>query len=125
MYLVDTNIFLEILLQQKRSQDCKDFLHNNTGELNLTDFSIHSIGVILFRENEDNLFSKFLTDTLPKVHLISLPKSQYKEVIQNRKKLKLDFDDAYQYSVCKHYGFKLTTMDQDFKNVKDIEIVFL
>lgn len=71
MYLVDTNIFLEILLQQKRSQDCKDFLHNNTGELNLTDFSIHSIGVILFRENEDNLFSKFLTDTLPKVHLIS------------------------------------------------------
>ncbi len=26
---------------------------------------------------------------------------------------------------CKHYGFKLTTMDQDFKNVKDIEIVFL
>lgn len=26
MYLVDTNIFLEILLKQVKSQKCKDFL---------------------------------------------------------------------------------------------------
>ncbi|MFQ5603444.1 MAG: type II toxin-antitoxin system VapC family toxin [bacterium] len=125
MYLVDTNIFLEILLLQNRSQECKNFLSKNTGELNLTDFSLHSIGVILFRENQDKLFLKFVADILPKIQLISLPKSLYKNVVQNRKKINLDFDDAYQYSVCKHYGFRLTTMDQDFKNVRDIEIQFL
>lgn len=125
MYLVDTNVFLEILLKQAKSQDCKDFLDKNIGELNITDFSLHSIGVILFRYNEDDLFLKFLNDTLPKVQLISLPKNQYKEILKNRKKLTLDFDDAYQYSVCRHYGFKLATMDQDFKTAKDIDILFL
>lgn len=29
MYLVDTNIFLEILLKQAKSQECKDFLDKN------------------------------------------------------------------------------------------------
>lgn len=125
MYLVDTNIFLEILLKQAKSQKCKDFLDQNVSDLSITDFSLHSIGVILFKQNEDDLFSKFLNDTLPKVNLTSLPKEQYKEVLTNRKKQKLDFDDAYQYTVCKHYGFKLATMDQDFKNIKVIDILFL
>jgi predicted nucleic acid-binding protein len=30
-----------------------------------------------------------------------------------------------QNTVCKHYGFKLTTMDQDFKNIKDVDLLFL
>ncbi|MCK6462829.1 MAG: type II toxin-antitoxin system VapC family toxin [Candidatus Pacebacteria bacterium] len=125
MYLVDTNIFLEILLKQAKSQKCKDFLDQNVSDLSITDFSLHSIGVILFKQSEDDLFLKFLNDTLPKVNLTSLPKEQYKEVLTNRKKQKLDFDDAYQYTVCKHYGFKLATMDQDFKSIKDIDILFL
>lgn len=125
MYLVDTNIFLEILLKQAKSQKCKDFLDQNVSDLSITDFSLHSIGVILFKQNEDDLFLKFLNDTLPKVNLTSLPKEQYKEVLANRKKQKLDFDDAYQYSVCKYYGFKLATMDQDFKSIKDIDILSL
>lgn len=125
MYLVDTNIFLEILLKQDKSKDCKDFLDKNMDQISITDFSLHSIGVILFRQKEDELFSKFLDDTLPKVHLTALPKDQYQLLTANRQKLKLDFDDSYQYSVCKHYGFKLVTMDQDFKKVKDVEPLFL
>ncbi len=88
MYLVDTNIFLEILPKQAKSQECKDFLDKNIDELNITDFSLHSIGVILFKQNEDDLFSKFLNDTLPKVNLTSLPKKQYEGVLTNRKKKK-------------------------------------
>ena len=125
MYLVDTNIFLEILLKQDKSKDCKDFLDKNMDQINITDFSLHSIGVILFRQKEDELFSKFPDDTLPKVHLTALPKDQYQLLTANRQKLKLDFDDSYQYSVCKHYGFKLVTMDQDFKKVKDVAPLFL
>ena len=125
MYLVDTNIFLEILLKQAKSQKCKDFLDKNISNFSMTDFSIHSIGVILLKQNEDALFLKFLNDMLPKVNLISLPKEHYKDIITNRKNKKLDSDDAYQYTVCRYHGFKLTTMDQDFKNIKDLDVLFL
>ena len=42
MFLVDTNIFLEILLGQDKKEDCKRFLNNNIENLNITDFSLHS-----------------------------------------------------------------------------------
>lgn len=31
MFLVDTNIFLEILLEQERKDDCEKFLRENVG----------------------------------------------------------------------------------------------
>jgi len=49
MNLVDTNIFLEILLKQEKSEACKSFLSKNKGAINISDFTLHSIGVILFR----------------------------------------------------------------------------
>ena len=125
MYLVDTNIFLEILLKQEKSKECKKFLEKNIGKLNITDFSLHSIGVILFKQNKDELFLKFINDTLPKTDIVSLPKNQYYQVIDNKRKLGLDFDDSYQYSICKNYGFKLKTMDQDFQGIENIDVLFL
>ncbi len=47
MYLIDTNIFLEVLLGQEKTQECKDFLVNNLGHLEISDFTLHSIGVYL------------------------------------------------------------------------------
>jgi uncharacterized protein len=50
MLLVDTNIFLEVLLAQQRKVDCEAFLQRLvTGkEVGVvTDFSIHSIMVIM------------------------------------------------------------------------------
>ena len=43
MNLVDTNIFLEILLGQEKQEVCKNFLSLNIEQLNITDFSLHSI----------------------------------------------------------------------------------
>lgn len=81
MYLVDTNIFLEILLNQKKSQLCKQFLNDNIGSLSITDFSLHSIGVVLFRFNETDIFSKFLNDSLPHIKIITLPKTEYTHIV--------------------------------------------
>ena len=58
-YLVDTNIFLEILLSQERKDDCKSFLDENVGSLFISDFSLHSIGVILFSDNKEGVFYGF------------------------------------------------------------------
>ena len=125
MYLIDTNIFLEILLKQDKSEACKTFLDKNTDAINISDFTLHSIGVILFRQNEEQIFLKFISDILPKSNLLTLPKKNYEEIINLKSEIGLDFDDSYQYSVCKHYNLKFITMDQDFKKVKAIEIQFL
>ncbi len=86
---------------------------------------MHSIGVILFRYGKEGIFEKFVEDIIPNVKLLSLPIEQYKEVVNIRKSLKLDFDDAYQYSIAKYYGLRVVTMDKDFEKVKDVEILFL
>jgi len=125
MFLVDTNIFLEIFLDQTKEENCRIFLNNYIGKLNITDFSLHSIGIILFKYNKEDIFQKFIEDIVPNVKLLSLPMEKYIEVINVKKSLNLDFDDAYQYSVAKYYGLKIVTMDKDFEKIKDVEIIFL
>jgi len=48
---------------------------------------------------------------MPDARLLTLPMELYNDVVNVRKSLKLDFDDAYQYSVAKYYGLKVATMD--------------
>ena len=91
----------------------------------MTDFSLHSIGVILFRYGKEDIFQKFVEDVIPNVKLLSLPIELYGEVVNVRKSMNLDFDDAYQYSIAKYYRLKVVTMDKDFERIKDVEIVFL
>ena len=124
-FLVDTNVFLEILLSQDKKEHCKMFLNNNIGILNITDFSFHSIGVILFRYAKEDIFQKFIEDVIPNIQLVSLPIKLYMEVINAKRNLNLDFDDAYQYSTAKYYELTVATMDKDFKKIKDVEILFL
>jgi len=125
MFLVDTNIFLEILLGQEKKDECKKFLEENIGKLNITDFSLHSIGVILFRYGKEDIFWRFVEDVVPHVKLLSLPVNLYREVVTARKNLGIDFDDAYQYLVAKYYGLKIITTDKHFEKIKDVEILFL
>lgn len=125
MFLADTNIFLEILLKQNKKEECKNFLAKNSGDIYLTDFSLHSIGVICFRHGKEELFQKFIDDMLSLVEILTLPAKLYTEVIENRRSLNLDFDDSYQYTVAKSFDLKIVTMDADFKKVKDLEVLFL
>ena len=125
MFLADTNIFLEILLGQDKKEACKTFLISNIGDLSITDLSLHSIGVILFRYNKEDIFRKFVEDVMPDARLLTLPMELYNDVVNVRKSLNLDFDDAYQYSVAKYYGLKVATMDKDFEKIEDVEILFL
>ena len=125
MFLVDTNVFLEILLGQAKKESCKKFLDDNIGNLNITDFSLHSIGVILFRYDKESIFQNFVEDVIPNVSLLSLPIKLYGEVINASRNQDLDFDDAYQYSIAKYHGLKVVTMDKDFEGIVDVEILFL
>lgn len=125
MYLIDTNIFLEILLKQRKEKDCKKFLNDNIGYLNMSDFSLHSIGVILFKYEKENIFEKFIQDVLPNVNLLSLPADLYSKVVSVKRNFGLDFDDSYQYCLAKYFSLKIVTLDNDFKKTDDADIIFL
>ncbi len=125
MYLLDTNIFLEILLNQEKSTTCKNFLLSANGKIYISDFSLHSIGVILFRYKRVDAFISFIEDVLSQVHILNLPSSEYLMLTSSADSLNLDFDDLYQYQIAKYFNLNIVTMDQDFKKVKDLEITFL
>ncbi|NJD52556.1 MAG: PIN domain-containing protein [Candidatus Methanoperedens sp.] len=126
MYLIDTNIFLEVLLTQERQEACKEFLEKNIGNLCISDFSLHSIGVILFRNKKEKIFQKFVKDILPNVKIITLSKLSYQNLSDMRRKFGLDFDDAYQYKIAKDSDFKLVTLYRDFEKIKnDLVVMFL
>lgn len=116
---------MEILLNHGKKEDCKRFLDDNIGNINISDFSLHSIGVILLRYDKEDIFQKFVEDVIPNTKLLSLPMELYRQVVNANKSLNLDFDNAYQYNIAKHYGLKVVTMDRDFERIKDVDILFL
>ncbi len=125
MYLLDTNILLEILLQQENSNECEKFMNNNLGALAISDFTLHSIGVILLRDKKYEVFGNFISEVLEKVIIFNLPMSSYSLIAEYSKKTGLDFDDTYQCLVAKHYILSIVTMDFDFKKVEDVKVLFL
>jgi len=125
-FLVDTNVFLEILLNQPGRAKCEQFLQQNTGTLAIADFSLHSIGVIALRRQQAALFADFLNDSLPNLELLHLDRIGYPAVARAAQLFNLDFDDAYQFTVAKAHGLAIVTQDQHFTQVKkEVEVRFL
>ncbi|HOX76260.1 MAG TPA: PIN domain-containing protein [Candidatus Cloacimonadota bacterium] len=121
-YLVDTNVWLERLLDQEKSEITSSFLNSTTTDsIFVSDFSIHSIGVILSRLKKYNVFEKFLHDLFinGQIELLSLYSVDLLNVIENIKKYKFDFDDSYQYTVAQKFDLTIVTFDRDF-NTKGI-----
>jgi predicted nucleic acid-binding protein len=116
-YLIDTNIFLEILLIQEKNEICKTYLNDSIGKIFMSDFSLHSIGVILFRNKKIELYKIFVNDVLPKVELVTLQSKDYYQVAEIANQFSLDFDDAYQVTVAKSLNLSISTMDNDFSRV--------
>jgi predicted nucleic acid-binding protein len=117
-YLVDTNIWLERLLDQESSDDVGRFLDRiPSDQLLISDFSLHSIGVILGRLKKEKVFVEFVDDVIIKgsVSCKGLDAEEYSECVECIKKFKLDFDDAYQYIVAKKHGARIVGFDADFK----------
>jgi uncharacterized protein len=119
-FLFDTNIFLEILLNQEKKELCKRILNDNYGKVNLSDFSLHSIGVILLKQNKPKVFDHFLQDILPHSNIVSLQKNNYSKITEISSKYKLDFDDAYQSVIALEFELSIKTMDMDFVRISKL-----
>ena len=125
MLLLDTNIFLEILMGQNKAITCKKFIAGNANNLIVSDYTIHSIGIILFKLARPDDFKTFLDDIRPTIKVASVPVVDLEQAIDASKVYGLDFDDAYQVAVAKANSTKIVSMDQHFSKVKDIDVIFL
>lgn len=117
MYLVDTNIWLERLLDQERSAEVGEFLSAvHSDQMGITDFSLHSIGVITTRLKRPEIFSAFLSDACIEgaVNIISLVPEHLQKLVHSMALYHLDFDDAYQFTAAYEYGLVLVSFDTDF-----------
>lgn len=119
-FLFDTNVFLEILLDQEKKEVCKKLLNENIGSIYLSDFSLHSIGVILLKQKKLKIFDQFLRDILPHSTILSLPKEKYSEITSVASKYKLDFDDTYQSLIAIEFEIGIKTMDKDFTRISKV-----
>ena len=117
MYLVDTNVWLERLLDQTKSEEVEQFLDRTPSEhLFITDFTLHSIAIVLSKLNRIEALLKFVRDTFTEgaVSLIHLEPEDMHRITSVMEKFNLDFDDAYQYVAADRYGLMLVSFDSNF-----------
>lgn len=117
MYLVDTNLILEILLRQEKVDDVKRFFDVTPhDQLFLTEFSLYSIGIVLIRRNLHDTFLRTVEDLVVNggFVLVRLNCSEMLDVARTSKRFRLDFDDAYQYVTAEKYNLTIVSFDSDF-----------
>jgi len=117
MYLLDSNIILELLLDQDRANEVDRFLRAVPKEnLHISEFSLYSVGIVLFRRKQFDDFVRFLEDLIlvGGVRLLRVPPLAAKELAAVAQQFDLDFDDAYQYVVAEKYGLEIISFDADF-----------
>jgi len=116
-FLIDTNIFLEVVLAQSKASDAQELLSKTEEyEFFISDYSLHSIGLLFFRRRQHDVFRQFLTDmiSIAGIKMIALLPRNMEDVINTAQKFSLDFDDAYQYVAAEQYGLTIISFDSDF-----------
>ncbi len=117
MFLIDTNIILEYLLDQDKSDEVEKFFKEySPDEMYLSEFSLYSLGIICSRRGKENAFLAFVDDTIISsgLRILRLDIQDYVQLVQHQKKFGLDFDDAYQYSIADKYDLIIVSYDSDF-----------
>jgi len=119
--LLDSNIFLEGILLQDRSDEVRAFLTERKNfSLYMSDFSLHSIGYILFRRRNYSAFQEFIDDVVGRIGVVvlRLRPNQLKDTMIVSQQYTLDFDDAYQYTVAEKFDLTIVTFDTDFDRTR-------
>jgi len=117
MYLLDTNIWLERLLDQEKSEEVRLFLDSIPSQLiAITDFAFHSVAIVLCKLQRTDVLKSLIQDAFIEgsVSLIHLEPEDIYRVVSVIENHKLDFDDAYQYVAAEKYGIELVSFDSDF-----------
>ena len=119
MYLIDTNIFLEVLLGREKKEQCKRFLEEvESGNIQaiVTTFALHTIAIILERLKTLREYKRFLEilSNFDGLIVYSTTPEDEVEICRIAEKFNLKFDDALHYWVAKSFDLVLMSFDKDF-----------
>lgn len=117
VYLLDANIFLELLPDQKESESVRALLSSKApDELGISDLAFHSIGIILYQKNAARLFSDLVRDLFGEggIAIFALGSEDMERLEHVAAAFSLDFDDAYQYVAAEKFSLGLVSFDTDF-----------
>jgi hypothetical protein len=94
MYLIDTNIWLELLLEQERSREFRIFFEKIDSKLLfISEFSLYSIVVILFKLKKESVFDGFLEYLFKsEIFIARLSLKDMKQLVLIKQKFNLEFD---------------------------------
>ena len=124
MYLVDTNIFLEVLLARKRKSECKKFLKFlKDGRIDgiVTDFTVHSIIVLMDHFKKLDKLKVFLSSLrgYKGLHVYTTSLMDELNAVDIALENGLDMDDAIQYAVALKFNVKaIVSFDRHFDDLK-------
>jgi uncharacterized protein len=95
------------------------------GAASISDFTLHSIGV-LSAANRSNSSGRFCrNNTLPQFSILSLGDGGYLQLGGAHTRHGLDFDDAYQFLVARENKLAIATQDKNFQRVRNLADVRL
>jgi hypothetical protein len=117
VYLVDTNVWLERLLEQTSSHEVGQFLERTPAQdIFLTDFGFHSLAVVLTRLNRTGALLEFVRDAFidGAVQLVRLEPQDTSRLVEVISRFSFDFDDAYQYVAAERHNLTIVSFDADF-----------
>jgi predicted nucleic acid-binding protein len=117
VYLLDTNIILELLLDQDHADQVAAFLNQATPDsLHISEFSFYSLGVVLLRLKRFDLFLRSVKDLFLSevIGLLRLEVEDMAKVSEVAQAFGLDFDDSHQYVAAEKFNLELLSFDRDF-----------
>jgi predicted nucleic acid-binding protein len=124
MYLVDTNIFLEVLLSQAKTEECERLLDQFKKGKKLgviTDFTVHSIIVTMYSYERLEALKVFLSSLTgyKGLHIYPTDLTNAIKATELATQNKLDMDDAIQYAIAIATNVEaIVSFDKHFNNLK-------
>ena len=128
MYLIDANVFLELLLNQKRADDCQNLLEavqKGNVDCFMTDLVLDSILIVM--EDKGKMpadLGTFLTSiaSFKGLRLYFLTLLDRLEATKIMKENGLDFEDSTLIQAARRLKVKgIVSYDKDFEKVTDVE----
>lgn len=117
MLLLDTNCWMQLARRRADADDVRSLISLvPRTRLFVSDFSVHSIGVIFERKGMIEGYVDFVDRSSfgRELRIVDVPLAQLQRIADVCLAHRLDFDDAYKYVAAELHGLKLVSFDADF-----------
>jgi predicted nucleic acid-binding protein len=130
MYLIDTNVFLELFLDQDKKEIAGEIFNKiERKEIKavLSGFALHSIEYILSIKERTDILRDFLyaISSFENLSIYFTSIEEDLQILDIMDESALDFDDSNQYFVAKKFGAEIITFDKDFRKIDDLSVTLL